>query len=427
MTMNLNQEKTRTYSLEDIKAKLTSTDAEARRWSIYELAHFPAGDSIDLLIQSVQDESRAVREAAAEMLENCIPELSIERLTPLLGDPRMEVRNRIAAILAKYGRSAIAALTAALSDSHSDIRKTSADILGMIRDPLAVASLCQRALKDPVKAVSVAAIEALSKIGDPLALDTLYTIVDQNMGLKPEAIEALGLLGTETTTGYLLARIGHEDPITTYAIIDALGNLGHGLALDQIRTYLNTAPEYLREGIVLSIMKIGQRQDEAVLDMGNPFFRNCIIDTLKAGDTEMNALVLHQFALGMAEPDMDMFFQMSTGLPSNIIVGLIHLAKTRTRYWEQITAMIQHVDDWVAYSAVEACERMDADFVGPLLLEVLNRQQGIRLLAALSVIDRLQYKAARSGLENLMTSKHEDIRHEATRILGVWDTQDGSN
>ena len=406
--------------LENILFRLKSSDSDERRWVIYDLGAFEAIAVIDILVEGIQDDNRAVREAASEILESLEPEVCTGKLTPLLGSERIEVRNITASVLVKYGQSAVKDLILALVDPNEDVRKFSADILGLARNSEAVPNLCQSALEDEVSNVAVSAVEALGKIGDPGALPALYKLFDRNRGLEPEVVEAIGLIGQEESVKFLTDRLEQEDPVITFAIIDAFGNLGQASALASLYKFMDTAPDFLRDHICLAILKIGQSANHLVLDEQQVQFMESVFEALTTVEEEVIALVLHQFTLQPNNPTIAEFFNKIETLPSNVIVGLIRHAKGYAGYADALLKLVNHEDDWVAYSALESFDNIPLEQAQPVLLSILKNFSGLRLLAAMRSVELFELKEALDILQILATDEQEEIRTEAQRILDNW-------
>lgn len=406
--------------LESIQTRLKSEDSDERRWAIYDLEAFEAADIIDILFETIQDENRAVREAASEILESLSPEICTKKLTPLLGSERIELRNITAAVLVKYGQSAVQDLIPALVDPNEDVRKFSADILGLARNSAAVPDLCTSAASDEVATVAVSSVEALGKIGDAAALPTLYEIFDRQQGMEPEIIEAIGLIGEEESVKFLAERLDHDDPVITFAIIDAFGNLGDINALAPLIDYLQRAPDFLQDHICQAILKIGQSSNALVIDAKEEKFMTSMFEALGAGDEEVVALILHQFTLGPDNAAIAEFIKNIDQLPSNVIVGLIRHANEYENFTEVIIELVKHEDDWVAYSALESFDKIPLESAEPVLLDILNNFKGLRLLAAMRAVEILDLRAAEETLTTLVNDDQDEIQVEAQRILDTW-------
>ncbi len=406
--------------LENVQQRLQSEDSDERRWAIYDLEPFDAADVVEILVEAIQDENRAVREAASEVMESLSPEVCTKKLTPLLGSERIEVRNITASVLVKYGQSAVQDLIPALVDTNEDVRKFSADILGLAWNTAAVPDLCKSAEEDSVDTVAVSSVEALGKIGDPRALKSLYAIFDRQQGMEPEAIEAIGLIGAEESVAFMTERLNHEDPVITFAIIDALGNLGQTAALEALFNYIADAPEYLKDHICQAILKVGQNANQLVLDAKHAEFMGSILESLSVGEEEVIALVLHQFTLNPDSDTIGLFFKNIHSLPSNIIVGLIRHAKQYIGYTDAVIELVKHEDDWVAYSALEAFDNLPIEAASPVLLDILKNYSGIRLLAAMRAVELLKPQGAQEILTTLAQDEQDEIRMEAQRVLDSW-------
>lgn len=402
---------------EAIIIRLDAQDSDERRRAVYDLENYEANMIIDLLVKSVQDENRAVREAASEILVTLPATVCTHKLAPLLGSDRIEVRNVVAAVLVKYGESAVQDLIPTLVHENEDVRKFSADILGLARNTDAVEELCQAVLNDSVATVVESSIEALGKIGDANALPTLYEIFNKHSGYDLVAVEAIGLIGEPSSIEFLTKNLKADDPMLVFAIIDALGNVGSVDALGPMVQMLPEAPDFLKTQTLITILKIGQSSNTLVLAEKYADLLDMVIHELKDAESVITPLFIHQLGLSPSANTIKVLFEHATDLPASILVSMLKACEGQSEFLPQICALVNHPDDWVSYTAIEALGDSDTKIVQETVLDVLQNGQGIRLLAAMKMAADIRLTEATGHLEALSQNDDEDIRNNADMIL----------
>jgi hypothetical protein len=143
--------------------------AAARQRTIIALQSQGAG-AVESLAQMLQDdESEAVREAAARALARTRTEIAIPPLARALReDARQQVRVAAAEALGALGSErAVPALVGALRDGEPAVRVTAVEALGAIGGRQAVVALLEAAAGDRDPQVRQAAAEAVRRLGTP--------------------------------------------------------------------------------------------------------------------------------------------------------------------------------------------------------------------------------------------------------------------
>jgi HEAT repeat protein len=109
-------------------------------------------------------EEESLRAAAADVLGNMKDPVAVPALRQVADDPDEEVRSRVAFALGRIGdRDAVPTLIGMLQDPHWTVRANAAQALGMIGDPGARAAL-EAARDDPNPQVAAAAQGALPRL-----------------------------------------------------------------------------------------------------------------------------------------------------------------------------------------------------------------------------------------------------------------------
>jgi len=398
-----------------IIAQLMNEDSDERRWAVYDLEDFEPVDSIEYLVKAIQDENRAVRDAASEVLQGMPHELSTKLLTPLLGSTRIEVRNIVATVLVTYGEAAVAELQTSLFDKNEDVRKFVVDILGLAGSDKAVPGLCKVSLKDRVDNVRSSAVEALGKIRSAEALPALYEILKSQEGPIAEAAEAIGHIGQAESIPLLEQSLKTKDPLLAFAVVEALGKIGIESSLLPLYNMLEESPGLLKAEIILSILSIGKRQSKLVLGDDFPQLIGLILQRLAEDDTNLAELVSCQFALSPSSDILKLFYVRAYDLPSNILIKLIRCSKNNPSLEQEVCSLADHSDEWVGFTAVENLSESGSDLTRGKILQILENGEGMKVLAAINMAVLLNQPEALPLLKTLENSKNPDIRNASSR------------
>ena len=400
-----------------IVTDLGADDSDARRWAIYDLEQFPPEMIVDHLVAGTRDDHRAVREAASEVLENVPGELCLPLLTPLLGDKRIEVRNLVAVLISKFGDSAVNYLIAALNVDDEDVRKFSADILGLAHSADAVEGLA-KAIYDPVSNVGVSAAEALGKIKSPKALPFLMEAYTKRDYVRRECAEAIGLLGVAEGAHFLAGKVLDEpDLLVQYAIIDGLGNSGDEQTLDFLDANSGSFSEMLSEPVALAYLKIAKRgkinplrRDAVPLDM--------LIAGAATGEEDYGSLLMECFSADVNSSILLAFSEIHDQLSSPVLVALVKASTGMQELLKFSEHMIQHADDWVAYTAIENFSPASEASLIEMVQRVLVGDRTMPQMAAMKRIQESELPDARELVTDFLDSDDEDLRSLARAITG---------
>lgn len=163
------------------------------------------------LIQALRSGDWIVRMHAAKALGRVRKADAVEPLVPLLQDKVKAVREEAAAALAAIGDAAVPSLLAALQHEDWLVRLHAVESLGKAKSKRAVEPLLWLLFNDRDSAVREDAVQALGEIGDPQAVEYLFTAM-QEPGLRALAVEALGRIGEARAVPMLIDILVGADP-----------------------------------------------------------------------------------------------------------------------------------------------------------------------------------------------------------------------
>ena len=412
--MTVNEAKLK--ELAGVVTNLSAEDSDTRRWAVYDLESYPPELTVEYLVAGIQDEHRAVREAAAEVLESVPTSLGLPLLTSLLGSSRIEVRNIVAALIAKFGDGAVDYLLNGLAHENEDVRKFSADILGLAESDRAVESLVA-ALYDPVENVGVSAAEALGKIKSPLALPHLIKAFDERDYLKRECAEALGLVGQAEGAHFLKDHLlATQDLLIQFAIVDALGNAGDAAIFDFLEVNFEAFPDKLHVPAVMSMLKIASRINIRLLARpGTPL--DTLIMAAREADEQFLQLFIEQIDEELPAEVLARLIHAHGQLNSRVLVALIKAGRPHAELRQFTLEMVEHSDDWVAYTAIEQLVDFEPAVASAVLKQILAGDRNLPQLAAMKVVNRLGLPEGKDWIAPFLESEDDDLRAMAEQVL----------
>lgn len=271
---------------------------------------------IDLLVETLQDQSHDVRGMAVDTLGIIGSEDTVMQVAECLRDPHSTVRWKAAHALGYIGSDkAIEPLMEALSDHDAAVRRSAAVALQSLPSEKAVEPLV-KALSDPDAEVIYHAASALGRIGSTRAVEPLIALLTSDAdpktrssaayalssirskkALKPLIVcladpdpqirtgvaYALGSTHSEEAISPLTQRFGDEVPGVREAVAIALGRIGSGKALPQLIEVLRTDPNgKVREAVLKALGDIDSAEAVGPLmeAHASPFFVHYAAESL---------------------------------------------------------------------------------------------------------------------------------------------------
>jgi HEAT repeat protein len=155
------------------------------RFAAASLKNYSDSQDADVFIAMLDEQYPNIRSVAADVLGTMRSKQAVTKIIPLLNDEQPRLRAVAATALGRIAdTSASAFLEKALFDKEPDVRNAAAWALGELRDRGAVDALIELTKVYQTREV---AIVALGKIGEPEAITTLITLIQDKDMTYPEA------------------------------------------------------------------------------------------------------------------------------------------------------------------------------------------------------------------------------------------------
>ena len=261
-------------AVETVGTCLTEPDLSVQESASAILAAIADERALAPLIKVLHSGDWIVRMHAAKALGRVRNADAVELLMPLLQDKVKAVREEAAAALAAIGDASIPHLLKALQHEDWLVRLHAVESLGRSRSKRAVEPLLSVLFNDQDSAVREDAVRALGDIGDPQAIDYLFTAM-REPGLRILAVEALGRIGDARAVPVLIDVLSgtsppkatrtvagcgdqwNEEAMTQGAAARALGAIGDERAIPSLVAALNQT--FTRVEAATALAKFGAK------------------------------------------------------------------------------------------------------------------------------------------------------------------------
>lgn len=237
-------------------------DLNTRLQTIRTIAQFNTETVRNVLVKSLTDSSKYIRQAALEGISNQQMNVSPTILCPLLRDSDMTVQAKAIETLVRLrDPSTVGHLIEVLNDDSEYVRRAAVEVLNEVADPRAIKNLLN-AMRDTDWWVRVRAADALGSIGGPRVVEAVIDLLqEKDEFLRRTAVEILNSVKDERAYFYLIQALADEDWWVRERAVDALGQLGDKRAIPELFNAMTKYPESTHI-IIQSLVKLG---DEGII------------------------------------------------------------------------------------------------------------------------------------------------------------------
>jgi len=269
--------------------KNEDTQENVRYWAATILSRL-GPEALELLIQSLKENTKQIRMLAAKALGEVKADEAIEPLVEALKDREWPVRNAAANALAAYGSRITPFIIKHVMDRNENIRmwvrriisevghenveqlldqlqnskdpeqrSWAACALGVIGDSRATAPLINALLNDPNDWVKKYAASALGELNDAASIEPLIkSLYDPNPEVAAYASSALGKLG-EIVIEPLLAELEKDKEEIEFFIITALAEAGYEPAFEPLIDLFSDEQPYKHQRSLEAAKNCGEK------------------------------------------------------------------------------------------------------------------------------------------------------------------------
>lgn len=379
-------------------------DVRVRITAILTLASLKNRETVPVFLNALKDPEREVRRHAAVGLSELKAKEAVKPLVQFLKEAE-KTDSYIINALASYGQEILPDINPLLKDKNKNIRRSGAQVLGVIGSPRALDPLIG-ALKDPDHEVRAAAAQALGKIPDKRSVPPLVSAVnDKSQEVKQEAAFALVSLSGKTIA-YLNMLLRSEDPKERQGAVTALSHMGDEKSLSLVKAALQDADAEIRIHAAQGLAAFGQKGGDLLISALN--------------DPDMNVRRAAVISLGeiqyfrAARPVLKL---LNTELKADVLRALIMIGTEETL--PALFSSLKDKDPVIRSMTAEALGEIGDQKAGSKLIPLLSdRNRDVQMSAALA-LGKLKDPAATRQLLQLLAEGDMHIRRSAAQALGL--------
>lgn len=184
-------------ALELLRKAMDDPDETFRARLVKVVARMAHPGATEMLIKAFSDTDCYVRKSAVEAVPHVEHPAIIRALVDCLRDEEINVRESAVIALEKCrdADTVVDILSAALSDSHWNVRRESVEVIARVGGARALEPL-QRALKDKDPEVRLSALVGLADLADEGVFDSVIgALTDPDVSVQLEALDIAGKFG----------------------------------------------------------------------------------------------------------------------------------------------------------------------------------------------------------------------------------------
>lgn len=209
--------------------RVTSGTERERVQCIKALSFVHSPRTIQVCLESLEDEFPSIRRVALETLGKFRVTEAADSIRPFLESEEQDLRIAAIRALGQIGGEGVAeAVLPHLESRRWEVQKVAIEALGALGDPAAIPALKARLVEEhrDLWPFLLAALEAIGGREDVAALVELATLADSRS--LPRLVRCLGALGGPGDAPHLAAFLTHPGWEVREAAIEAYGALGEG-------------------------------------------------------------------------------------------------------------------------------------------------------------------------------------------------------
>ena len=336
-------------------------------------------EAIPHLVKQVGSSNVGVQEAADRALRRIGGAQVVEAVIPLLRSENVPERNVGMDILRNQGSTNIGTIAKLLSDDDVDIRIFASDILGSVRNSVAVPYLGRALLDDPEVNVRYQAAVSLGELGLQEAVPFLNKALHDEEWVQFSVIEALTKIRDESSVASLAYALDNTSELVSSMIIDALGELGNIKAVPLLLKKLDQSPAVLSNKIVRAIINIlGDKSVRLIGGKENKRMLGYMESAIRDEDPEIQDAAVRGFAAMGSEIGSPYIVELASGLDPDLDAERLYfMIDTLIRIGFNDALAYQFVNGAKKqqYVALEALGRINDQRCIPLLKEEFPKKE----------------------------------------------------
>ena len=371
------------------------------------------------MVERLADEDPLVAESAAEALANIGGRDVAARLVPILTVDQALLRNRGKEVLRRLAGEAPDLILQLLDESDPDLRIFAAELLGEVSAP-GVGRALIKALKSPDPNLRLAAALSLGKRRETSAVGALVERLDDEEWVRFAAIDALSNIGDPAALEPLMKAMKNNSGVIQTRIARALGGFKDPRVCETLLETLQDAEGPTLNTVVNSMLKVGGARALRHLDEDlKQKAAKGLIDALSEPYEQSKTDILLGLGILKDKASVVPILEMARSGQKSDILEMAKMALSAIGEVAPLVAAAKDSHAKVAETAVIVLGRLGGKDARNALMEALNhpvaavRREAVRALGEIGGTDDTL-----SSLENALKDPARAVVLEAAHALG---------
>ena len=383
-----------------------------------ERTNFMAG--ISETVARLKDPDRMEREEAASLIISNPNPAQAAELCRLLYDSDIAIRNLVAEVLVKMGETAGDALINEASSPDHDVRKFVVDIMALINDQRFIPVLINL-LKDKNENVVGSAAEAIGHVVSSDAVEPLIECIKTHPDSSPQAIEALGKIGSTRALPVLFELLESENIVLEYAAVESIGKIRSPEAINKLLHLLQVGNPELRNAVLTTILKLaGTGKRDRIIEAIGSKFADYLVEAAASDDMEVKKAALSEMAFWTGDKVVAALIRV-INYPDQEVVDLAQgaLRVAGNSGLNEIIKALEDSPDPIKMQLIEIASFLKSpELLNGILTQANSSNPDIRITVARALAKFADRKAV-DVLLKLAEDEVGHVRAEAIRTLGL--------
>ena len=353
-----------------------------------------------------------------------IPEIVV----PYISSKNSYTRNLAGEILLAKGEQAIDALINYLPEGSDDDRKFVVDILGLIGNIKPENTIIELLNESKDDNILLACIEALGNIKSKKGTEQIIKMFDIDELLHPTIMEALGKIGGNEATNFILKNFSKVDDLTKFSIIESLGKSKNKDAFHLLSEHLKSYSGPLAWATLEALIML--KKDLNLVLEYNDKLRAIILDILLEGDDRYKIAAVN-FSKSFEDKEIliasmniygeneEIDEKLRYNYFSNSEQFLAHAAEIISTSPSNVKLLLQTIKDIIAndggesYSKISELDRNN--FANALASNLRDHDEEVRILC----VELLFFLSPETALMFLDTMVEDDSMWNKLRLMEI--------
>lgn len=425
------------FSRTEMADRFNGADVVGRLNILKSLAGKNDEDGIGFIIEAMGDSSWQVRKEAvaalATMDDKC---LLVHRLVERISDnSNVGRRNAAVELFAFWGKVCVPPLLADLMQVNEDTQKVIIDVLGDIREPMAIPFLLTHILGEKsleetsagfADNLRSAALEALGKLRpSDEAVDKIlpFLLNRENYLLVFSAIKALERIGSSLAVPHLVALSGEK--IFRRAALEALGTIADVGALECLLAGFHSDSDNIRCVVVKALVRLESKQSpgeqrkiqQAVRAVYNENDYLFLLSLLQHSDVTLRGVGIRVLGWVSELRSVPTLISLLNDYEEDVISALITIGSPVLSELAKIAERGLWESDKTRHAAAVVLGAIPDAHSFPLLVDLLSDDASSVREAAVSALGKIKAKEAIRPLLSMLKDPYPEVQESARLSL----------